>query len=211
MRAAQIGLTTFGCPGSGAIPDILGTLLGCAMGAAEQAAPRLDAMADHPDTTVFAARSERVDGALKAVEGVSRARRCHLDRLVVVVAADLALRHEGSSPRVASFFRGRARLNECGSSEPAAQASRRLARSALRSAEVPAPSDLAGRGVGEAHSNSVHAARKKELCAGIPSTERRWNRTIQAEGCSALPVLKTVLKLALSGCSDFHAIGIAIG
>ena len=25
----------------------------------------------------------------------------------------------------------------------------------------------------------------------FPSTERRWNRTMQAEGCSALPVLKT--------------------
>jgi hypothetical protein len=27
--------------------------------------------------------------------------------------------------------------------------------------------------------------------AGLSPTERRWNRTIQAEGCSALPVLKT--------------------
>ena len=29
-------------------------------------------------------------------------------------------------------------------------------------------------------------------------TERRWNRTIQAEGCSALPVLKTTTVLVKS-------------
>jgi hypothetical protein len=35
---------------------------------------------------------------------------------------------------------------------------------------------------------------KRALCR-VLATERRWNRTIQAEGCSALPVLKTSSRL----------------
>jgi hypothetical protein len=36
-------------------------------------------------------------------------------------------------------------------------------------------------------------------CAATSSTERRWNRTIQPEGCSGLPVLKTVFVSSSGG------------
>src|SRR5918997_4502603 len=92
---------------SDAVARRLGALLGGAVRAAEQAAVGLDAVADHADAAVLAGRRQRVDRALEAVEGVRGARRGHLDGLVVVVAADLTLRHGlssvgGDGPRFAS-------------------------------------------------------------------------------------------------------------
>src|SRR5690606_34323642 len=66
-----------------------------ALGAAEEPAVDLGAVADDLAPAVLADRRHEVDGALEAVEGVALARRHHLERLVVVVAADLTLRHIG--------------------------------------------------------------------------------------------------------------------
>jgi hypothetical protein len=68
-----------------------------AVGAAVEAAVDLGAVADHPAPAVLADRRHQVDRALEAVEDVPPAGRGDLDRLVVVVAADLACRH-GSLP-----------------------------------------------------------------------------------------------------------------
>src|SRR5262249_45221205 len=57
---------------------------------------RLHAVADDPAAAVVAARGEGVDRALEAVERVGGAVD-HLERLVVVVAADFAARHGRSS------------------------------------------------------------------------------------------------------------------
>jgi hypothetical protein len=47
----------------------------------------------HFAATVFTGRCQRLDRAFKAVERVSRTRRDNFETLVVLVAANLALRH----------------------------------------------------------------------------------------------------------------------
>jgi hypothetical protein len=69
-----------------------------AVGAAEDPAVRLDAVADDLATAVAARRRERVDRALEAVEGVrGTVGGGHLKRLVVLVSAHLTGRHVGDS------------------------------------------------------------------------------------------------------------------
>src|SRR5690606_6209255 len=72
-------------------------LLG-AVGAAVEPALHLGAVADHLAAAVLADRCHQVHRALEAVEGVGGSRRRHLEALVVVVAADLADRHDVSLP-----------------------------------------------------------------------------------------------------------------
>jgi len=56
----------------------------------------------HFAATVFTGRCQRLDRAFKAVERVSRTRRDNFETLVVLVAANLALRH-GNSPQSKKF------------------------------------------------------------------------------------------------------------
>ena len=51
-------------------------------------------VADDVDSAISAGRSERMDRALKAVEGVSRAVHAHLKRLVVFISARFASGHD---------------------------------------------------------------------------------------------------------------------
>src|SRR3954470_96720 len=64
-----------------------------AVGAAEELAVRLDAVADDLAAAVLAHRGHLVDRTLEAVEGVPRAGRDHLERLVVLIATDFTRRH----------------------------------------------------------------------------------------------------------------------
>src|SRR5918999_6190497 len=61
--------------------------------AAVHGAVRLDAVPDDLAAAVVAGRRDRMDGALEAVEHVGLAAASDLHRLVVLVAAHLALRH----------------------------------------------------------------------------------------------------------------------
>jgi hypothetical protein len=68
-----------------------------AVRAAVKASVGLDAVPDDPAAAVLAARREPVHRALEAVEDVALARGEHLERTVVVVAADFADGH-GRAP-----------------------------------------------------------------------------------------------------------------
>src|SRR5690606_1454258 len=74
----------------------------------------LDPMADDPAIAVRTVRCQRMDRALEAVEGVGAAVLRDLERLVVVVAADVALRHGFLLARFraadAAFGNGRRRV-----------------------------------------------------------------------------------------------------
>src|SRR4029453_12411898 len=72
-----------------------------AVGTTVEAAAHLGPVADDGAATVLAPGRQARNGALEAVEGVAVARHDHLERLVVVVPADLALGH-GSHLRVGS-------------------------------------------------------------------------------------------------------------
>src|SRR5215211_3314982 len=61
----------------------------------------------------------------------------------------------------------------------------------LRSSEVPAPGDLGNLSASAAEPGYGLPEAERATVQALPPTERRWNRTVQAEGCSALPVLKT--------------------
>src|SRR5262245_41313317 len=81
---------------SGAIPELLHAGDLGAMGAAEDAALLLQAVADDAAAAVGAHRREGLDGALEAVERVRGASHRHLEGLVVVVSADFTgSRHVG--------------------------------------------------------------------------------------------------------------------
>jgi hypothetical protein len=75
------------------VADAFDPGLTSAMGAAEEAPGRLDAVADHLASAVLAGGRQLVDGALEAVEDMTRTGRVNLERLVVVVATGVALRH----------------------------------------------------------------------------------------------------------------------
>jgi hypothetical protein len=61
------------------------------MGAAKDAVIRLDPMPDHPAAAVLADRGEGVHRALEAVEDLGLIAAANLERLVVLVAADLTV------------------------------------------------------------------------------------------------------------------------
>jgi hypothetical protein len=61
----------------------------------------------------------------------------------------------------------------------------------LRSSGVAAQGDFAKSRHGTRGGAATESIAESAGYAGTSPTERRWNRTIQAEGCSALPVLKT--------------------
>src|SRR5438874_6929253 len=89
-------------------------LLG-AVGAAVHRAVVLHAVADHLAAAVAAVRREGVDSALERVEGLGTTLLGHGERLVVVVAAHVTLRHRSTLPvfgpvtaRPAGGTRGRA-------------------------------------------------------------------------------------------------------
>jgi hypothetical protein len=99
------------------------------VGAAEDPSISFDSVTDYAAAAVLADRCERVDRALEAVEHVCFAVPTYLERLVVVVAADLAGRHRPSSfvlrlnrfpLRVAANAerRRRVRGGPCGQSPP---------------------------------------------------------------------------------------------
>src|SRR5512143_3820155 len=78
-------------PGSGdPVAGALHAGLGGAAGAAEEAAARLDAVADDLTSAVPALGSQGVDGAFEAVEDVRLSRDLDLEGFVVIVSADFA-------------------------------------------------------------------------------------------------------------------------
>jgi len=76
-------------------------------------------------------------------------------------------------------------------SRPPGRPRGRRVRSALRSSGIPAPADFPRMSRPEGSSGRrSHDLQKELLCRYFSATERRWNRTIQAWGCHASPVLK---------------------
>ena len=65
-----------------------------AMLAAEKCAFLFEPVTDDMNTAISAGRSERMDSALKAIEGVGPAVHAHLKRFVVVISACFALGHD---------------------------------------------------------------------------------------------------------------------
>jgi uncharacterized membrane protein YdfJ with MMPL/SSD domain len=76
------------------VPDALHALFLRTVGATEDAAVRLDTVADHPAAAMLAFRGQRLNGTLEAVERVCPAVHDHLERLVVIVTAGLATCHD---------------------------------------------------------------------------------------------------------------------
>jgi hypothetical protein len=76
-----------------AITQLRHALLLGAMGATEDPAIRLYAVADDPALAMSACWRESVDGALEAIENVCPAFGSHLERLVIVVSANFTDRH----------------------------------------------------------------------------------------------------------------------
>ena len=76
-----------------AITQLRHALLLGAMGATEDSAIRLYAVADDPALAMSACWRESVDGAFEAVEDMCCSSGSHLEGLVVVVPAHLADRH----------------------------------------------------------------------------------------------------------------------
>src|SRR5690606_26750829 len=88
----------------GPVAQVLYALLLRAVRAAEDAAVRLDAVADDAAAAMGACRRQRVYGALETVEGVRFALQADLHGLVVFVSADFALGHRVILPiRMARF------------------------------------------------------------------------------------------------------------
>jgi hypothetical protein len=81
-----------------AITQLRHALLLGAMGATEDPAIRLYAVADDPALAMSACWRESVDGAFEAVEDMSCSSGSHLERLVVVVPAHLTDRHSLTPP-----------------------------------------------------------------------------------------------------------------
>lgn len=73
------------------------------MGAAEDAVASLDAVTDHVAAAMLTRRSEGVDRAPETVEDVRLTLSDNLERLVVVVAADLKDRHRYAGPEEFGF------------------------------------------------------------------------------------------------------------
>ena len=64
--------------------------------AAEKCAFLFEPVTDDVNTAIRAARSERMDSALKAIEGVGPSVHVHLKRFVVVISARFALCHDAA-------------------------------------------------------------------------------------------------------------------
>jgi hypothetical protein len=62
--------------------------------AAEECAFLFEAMTDDMNTAIVAGWSQRMDGALKAVEGMGPAVHAHLKCLVIVISAGFASGHD---------------------------------------------------------------------------------------------------------------------
>ena len=76
-----------------AITQLRHALLLGAMGATEDPAIRLDAVADDPALAMNACWRESVDGAFEAVKNMCCSSGSHLERLVVVVPTHFTDRH----------------------------------------------------------------------------------------------------------------------
>ncbi len=87
-------------PRSDAIVDAAHAALTGAIGAAVHPAVRLDAMADDAASAMEALRSELVDRAFEAIEGVAAFPEQNLKALVVIIPTDVTLGH--LFPRVQS-------------------------------------------------------------------------------------------------------------
>ena len=86
------------------------------MVAAEECAFLFEPMTDDMDSAISTGGSERMDRALKAIEGVGRAVHAYLKRLVVVISAGFADRHDvtylaGTFATMNSFDGGHLRPN----------------------------------------------------------------------------------------------------
>src|SRR5262245_23478944 len=95
-KGGALGSPAGSDPSRGAILDAFHALLLGAMGAAEDLAVRLDAMADDPAVAVGAMGRHGLDGAFEAVEGHRPASLRHVQGLVIVVTANVAARHRGT-------------------------------------------------------------------------------------------------------------------
>ena len=78
---------------SNAIVDAADAALPGTIGAAVHLAGRLDAMADDAASAMNTLRSQLMDRAFEAVEGVAVPPKQHIEALVVVIAADVTLSH----------------------------------------------------------------------------------------------------------------------
>jgi hypothetical protein len=65
-----------------------------AVSTTEEGALRLDAVADNPAAAMFANRREPLNGALEAVEHVTRTPRDDLEAEVVIIPAYITFRHD---------------------------------------------------------------------------------------------------------------------
>jgi len=73
------------------------------MDAAEDFTSLLHAMSDDPAVAVRANRRERMDRALKAIEGVVCAGNDYLERLVIFVSTNFACSHTKCLSRAVAF------------------------------------------------------------------------------------------------------------
>ena len=92
IRAARRAVPTTAHP-SDAVGRTLHPALTRTVRAAEDPALGFDPVTDDAAAAVRALRRQFVDRTLEAVEGVRRACRAYLERLIVLVSADVASRH----------------------------------------------------------------------------------------------------------------------
>src|SRR5262245_4527424 len=78
---------------SGAIANLRDAFLFGAVGATVDSTVFFHSVTDHMRAAMRASRSERLDCTFKAVEDVTLAVQCHLERFVVVIATSFAYRH----------------------------------------------------------------------------------------------------------------------
>jgi hypothetical protein len=82
-----------GCARSGAIFQLRFAGLARAVDAAKDFSVNFNAVSDDPAVAMRANRRQRVDGALKAIEGVTLPADDHFKRLVIFVFANLTCSH----------------------------------------------------------------------------------------------------------------------
>src|SRR4051812_26877021 len=101
-------------PCSGAVLEPRGAGLLGTVRTAKDLAILLDTVADDFATAMRASRRQRVDRAFEGVEGVLPAAHRDLERLVVLVAAHVALRHELSPVHEGISDRSAGQVCKCG-------------------------------------------------------------------------------------------------
>lgn len=96
-RAARISSTAEGESALDVIPQPGLAFCSRAMGTAKNAVPFFHVVADDPATAMRTLRSQRMDGAFKAVKDMLFPFEHYFERFVVVVSANFALSHINGS------------------------------------------------------------------------------------------------------------------